>query len=1112
MNTKDMMQTDTLSREKIVNNIFSNFFVEAGAGSGKTTILVKRMVAMIEAGLDVSKICAITFTKAAAGEFYDRFQKKLIERSSAPTETNFIAQPGELGNPSDKTRSRCLAALNNIDLCFMGTIDSFCNMVLSEHPAKAEIPSNASVLSADEMKAVYKKEYSKIQRGEYGEKLQALCSRFKSFHSKADEVFLGAIGKMMDTRNCEHVFYDAPNLSVDEILKDEKSQLLNVLRALLEHPEAAYENNKDSVKAWDTLRTKEKLLFEPWENNISQVMAALKTISNIRLLPDIDTSIFGAYGFELFQPHIANNKVKWYEFNAEGIFAVSEKLRDLQYSVTMEFLDCSAESIAESLRKQGNLTYFDYLLYLRDMLKKDAENGGKLIEHIYNRHSYFLIDEFQDTNPMQAEVFFYLTAQKPQSDWRKCVPHSGSLFIVGDPKQSIYRFRYADVSSFLKVKEMFKNDVGEVLYLTRNFRSTYKMRSWFNTVFSTLLPENTEVQSKYDLIPLESENTSDGTFEGVFYYDAFSGKNADPEDKDPQKVAAIIKRIVGNPAYLIKERGDTEKRTVKYQDIMLITPRKTKLSLYTKALTESGIPFKIEGKVLFKDCPSLVTVSKIFSAVAHPNDSRYLFGALTDKYLGITLNQIHLLKNKGFRFNIYADNEDFAKTYNLPKIMERLKNLVFRSHSLSAAALFTTILEEFKVFECVSTANMEYVFFALELIRSAESESGFASLSEAASFLERLINDESDSERTISLTRDENRVHIANLHKVKGLEAPVVILADPSCISKKPDIRVMQQEPNPLCWIFEIKQGVNSLLSYSGCKEAQQAEKLCLDAEQKRLLYVAATRARRVLIVANDIKSNGESNENNVWKFFADRCEGDFFKCLPIGEIEANKQKISVSASELYKKAEAESVLKDSSSYKESYEIKRPSQIKLRGKIDSEDNFEDEQSENIRTNNIRKNANIIGTLVHRLMETLVSSKNNVDLCALVNELTAEYEAESESFKELLTNVGNTMRSGGFEQKNEVPKNILKTLLSADEVYCEIPFCRKIDENGKTVIWHGIMDAVYREGENWFIIDYKTNADPDDLDIKYKEQLSAYTEAFKELTGNPAKALIYHIEV
>ena len=134
MSKTDLMQQDMNSRESIVCDTNTNFFVEAGAGSGKTTMLVRRMVAMVEAGIDVSKICAITFTKAAAGEFYERFQALLAKRSTEPTKEHPDREPGELQNPTDLTRKRCAEALQNLDLCFMGTIDSFCSMVLSEHP------------------------------------------------------------------------------------------------------------------------------------------------------------------------------------------------------------------------------------------------------------------------------------------------------------------------------------------------------------------------------------------------------------------------------------------------------------------------------------------------------------------------------------------------------------------------------------------------------------------------------------------------------------------------------------------------------------------------------------------------------------------------------------------------------------------------------------------------------------------------------------------------------------------------------------------------------------------------------------------------------------------
>ena len=161
---------------------------------------------------------------------------------------------------------------------------------------------------------------------------------------------------------------------------------------------------------------------------------------------------------------------------------------------------------------------------------------------------------------------------------------------------------------------------------------------------------------------------------------------------------------------------------------------------------------------------------------------------------------------------------------------------------------------------------------------------------------------------------------------------------------------------------------------------------------------------------------------------------------------------------------------------------------------------------------MRRNAALVGTLVHGLMEALAASRNKANLEALVADLTREFDAEGEEYKNMLLRVGSTMRSGGFDQKSEAPKDLLSVLLSADEVYTELPFCRRTEEEGKTVLFHGIMDLVFKTGDERFIVDYKTNLDPTDLDEKYRAQLDAYADAFFELTGNRATTYIYHIEV
>lgn len=1101
------MERDTLSRQKIVEELDANFFVEAGAGSGKTTILVKRMVAMVEAGRDVRQICAITFTKAAAGEFYDRFQKELIRRSTAPTEADFKQIPGELSNPSDLTRQRCLDALNNIDLCFMGTIDSFCNMILTEHPAKAGIPSGAEILEDEDMPLYYKKAYSDIQKGVYGSELQQLCRQFRAFHDDPGDVFLRAIGTLMNLRNCQ-IQFDTGSTDADEVLKNEKAQLLPVLQVLLKNPHLKCDDAKTDGPAWDALRDYENVLFSPWADNANRVLKALMAIRAIRLIPT-DMSIFGPASSTFFQPRTRgtkNIKIIGYKFSEDALTPAIEKLQDLQYRVSMAFLTDALQKIALTLKKTGKLNFFDYLLYLRNTLKEDAASGGTLIRHIYSRHKYFLIDEFQDTNPMQAEVFFYLTAKNIQVDWRKCVPHPGALFIVGDPKQSIYRFRGADVSAFLRIREMFTGEVGEVVSLTRNFRSTHRMRSWFNRTFRELLPDTTPLQSRFDPIPLEVPPAPDGTFEGVYSYRGSIARGAAPEEQEPAQVAKIIHRIVNNPAYEIIPKNEG-RRKLMYRDIMLITASKNSIGKYIQIFLQENIPFRVEGKVLLGECPALVAVVQIFSAVANPNSRQHLFGALTCQRFGFDLNRLHRLKNEGYSFSLYAEHPEGEA---VSEAMEQLKQLVHKSHRMSAAALFSAIVEELEIFRYVGAKDMQYVYFVLELLRSAEGSGEFSSAPQAADYLKSLITGNSEAERSISLTKDENCVHIANLHKVKGLEAPVVILANPKKFEPAVGHRVEQQDPAPKCWLFQIsKKSGNATIPLLTCNSypaERDLEKACQEAEGKRLLYVAATRAQKVLLVANAIKSDGTASDQNIWKFFVDRCDGDFFETLPAGTVTPPEAKDKASAGALYDSAD--NLIPGNTSGADSYRILRPSQIKLKGKTSGEDDFEDVEDETARTHTVRANAALIGTLVHSLMEAMVSSRNTASVQALAREIASEYEAEGDSYQKLLEDVGTTIQNGGFPQLTATPRDILTTLLTADEVYCEVPFCRK--SGGE--IWHGIMDVVYRTGDQWFILDYKTNADAHHLDVKYQAQLAAYVEAFRELTGHTATPLIYHIDV
>lgn len=1080
----DILTADQESRDKIEKEINKNLFVEAGAGSGKTSSLVNRMVAMVEAGIDVSKICAITFTKAAAAEFYDRFQDGLAKKATP----------------------NCLKALENIDLCFMGTIDSFCNMVLGEHPSKAGIPSDAAVYDSDKLKKQYRKIYYRILGGMYGDELKDLGNKFRDYTDNAEKVFMGGIETVLSHRNTEIVYNKCPSGTVDEIYAEEKKKILNIIDILTENDYLFDDGNAGARSAITVIQEKGSILHASWDDELSGVINALKNLQGLRLTYIEEDELRRIFGDEADCFEETGKKKKFWILKPEIVESVSGEINDcFKYSIATEFLCESANLIAEIMKKRGELTFFDYLLYLRDTLKQDAANGGKLIRHIYERHKYFLIDEFQDTNPIQAEIFFYITAEHPVENWKECDPRQGSLFIVGDPKQSIYRFTGADVKAFLNIKKMFEDGVGEVVELTRNFRSTYSIREWFNSKFVELLPEDTDNQSKFNDIPFSEEDKTKEAdesqdFGGVYKYD--SGK-----DFETKYISKVIRTLVDNPAYKMSDKH-SKHRNIRYSDFMVVTYTKTSISEFMKQFVEDGVPFKVEGKVAFNECPALVAASSILNAVSNPDEPEMVYDALVSPVYRVDKDELGRLRTKGLWLSLFSTNEKIEGSEQVCGYLEQMKELAKRARNMTSSALLSTILNELKIYEHTGALNMEYVHFALELLRNAEISSEVASLVEGAAFIQNLVSGGSGLERSLSLAEDEDKVHIANLHKVKGLEAPIVILAAPHVRPKGPSIRVERDGQKAKTWIFTYSDGNFPVLSAAGFDEEKEAEAEDLAAEKKRLLYVGATRARNALIISHAVSGSGADSTSSAWSDLED-------SSIPLLDDEITDfitdetERETVSAEELYKTTEGKSVLDETKSQEASYKLVRPSDIKAKGKSSSEDEYEDITDEAITKTKGRRDAAIVGTMVHRLMEVLVSSKNTADLIKLAKEIAGEYFLSGqEEYEKMLVKVGEQVRNGGFKQETDVPEDILTELLSADEVYCEVPFCYKKDNE----LVNGVMDVIYKKDGKWHIIDYKTNMEADHLNDKYAGQLTAYQDAFREMMGEEASAGVWHVVV
>lgn len=1062
---------DQLARESIKNDIDCNILVSAGAGSGKTRQLVERMTAAVGAGVDISRLCAITFTKAAAREFYMRFQTKLSQLA--------------VNEPDSVKAERYRKALDNIDLCFMGTIDSFSELLLREHPTDAGLPSDFTVKEEEEMGDVYGFALSEIAKadGRYSTELHKKYLLFAAVNKAPDKVFKVACKKYSQLRHTKMIHTEYSG-DIEKDLEEEKRQLIQLLQRIIDHPEYAYsagEKDAANLEKLEGLSTVLDEIKRPWESIFSSVIDIHEKADGYLITCTPDTLCCELS--HLFNESKRPKNVYRLKFKESDFIS---KLKEYKYSATIDFIEAAIKEISDVNVSNGRLSFYDAKMCLRDMLKKDAANGGRLIRHISERHSYFLIDEFQDTDPVQSEIFFYLAAKEPDPDWTKCVPRDGSLFVVGDPKQSIYRFRGADTTAFTTVKELFERSGGRLLGLTRNFRTVPKLKEKFNELFTKLLPEDTKDQSRFEEIPIDAdEERNDDIFSGMYKYHT-------DEESDVDDVIRLIKGLVGDKSKFVIDRDSKEKRNISYKDFMIIVPYKTNINKFMHAMKEAGIPFNAEGSNLLGKCPVLVALYQAVTALAHPDESIAVFTAINGGCFGISEYELSCAKPV---FSLYS----FKPTGDerLDKAFAALNELYKKKDAYAPSVLCSIIIKELGLLEKLPADNPESLFFALELLREAETKGEISSLSEAADMLKEMIYSKKH-ERTLRFDGAGDIVRIANLHKVKGLEENIVILADGLKSEHGPEQRVERTEDGYNSYIFSCTENSITYIKTAMYGDKNAEEKQALIAESERLLYVAATRARSALIVAD---AEG-TNKPNRWRFLAENTD----EVIDYPDTETAFVKQEIKASDIAKKAA--DPFGDSPSLVKSYRIVLPSKIKAETKISKDADTDDAPTPKRRAG---IDPRFTGTLVHRLMERIVTAptlpeKNDV-VSAVINELDGNDE-----YKAVLEGVYDKLTSCGFAQKNGMPDNILAELKGAENIGCEVPFCYKVQSDNGYELVDGVIDLIYKKDGKWFIIDYKTNYETADLDDKYSAQLSAYKEAFNKLTGETAESFIYHIDV
>ena len=458
-----------------------------------------------------------------------------------------------------------------------------------------------------------------------------------------------------------------------------------------------------------------------------------------------------------------------------------------------------------------------------------------------------LIDEFQDTDPVQAELALLLTSlQEPDGDWRAMTPAPGRLTVVGDPKQSIYRFRRADIAVYELVRDGAL--AGGFEQISTNFRSNREMLRALNATFDDVLtpepglqPGNVALESPPDGPP--SRRPPVVVIEG-----AEEGKADELRESEARALAAMLQRI-HDERWEIRDRRTGVWRQCEWGDMTILMPARTGLELYEDALAAGGIPYRHEGSRDFFQRDEVRDLIWVLAAIDDPTDRVALVGALRSSAFAISDQELVLHAAGGGALSYFAPPGPREPVNAALTQLRELHNL---RGSFSLAEVVRRVVEQTRLVEFALT-RPDGEQGAANLLAIVDDARMFAAAGGGGlrPFIRHLRDSMADEQIEIEATVAEETddvVRIMTTHGAKGLEFPIVALANLGTKPKLDAEPVPREEESFLHFRVGTGDGYGHFPT-PGYTEIWEDEKEQYVAEKKRLLYVAATRARDHLIV-----------------------------------------------------------------------------------------------------------------------------------------------------------------------------------------------------------------------------------------------------------------------
>ncbi len=1049
---------DRDQRDLIDNALERCLLVEAAAGTGKTTKMVDRLLGLLSNGCcEVENIAAVTFTRKAAAELRGRFVAELERRASS------------CNDPA--LRQRLARSLENLDRAFIGTIHSFCARLLRERPVEAGVRVGFEEADEETDAELRAEAWQLYLSGLYAEGDDSL--------DRLDELGLepAALERAYQTL-CRFGDLDDSCWPAPETPLPDSAALVEVLRGYSAHMAS---------------------LELPDDPGNDKLIPAYRLVPRLVRLLDLGRPAGLAEALEVFKPLKLVHYVwpgkkeqalreweRWEAFRNEFAAPWLSRWLAHRYPAALRFALAGRKVYQELLNERGLLSYQDLLCRAAALLRSNA----RVRRYFRARFSHVLVDEFQDTDPLQAEVLLLLTAADPEeTDWRRCVPVPGSLFVVGDPKQSIYRFRRADIVTYNQVRARIEAAGGMVVSLSANFRTDPDLIEWINGSFHKAFEERTGPCSP-DWMPLQPGRFPETCGE-------LSGVRALRFEKDVRQVTRVETVHLARFIRQALDRGLTLPRTARQLergvplkagpgDFLIITRNRNHLREFASALEGHGLPCAVTGGGALDQVEELKLLHLILAALLRPDDPVRLVAALRSAAFGVSDRELYAFVRAGGKFN-YRETLPQKLSPELTEVFRGvfgcLRECAEWLGRLTPTAAFQRIAVRLGLFASAAARpggdiHAGSLARALELVRAASAgQNGLTALVER---LGELASGARQEESLSALGSGGPAVRLMNLHQAKGLEAPVVILADPFGENQSaPEVYVDREGDSPRGYLTVSESlgqfGSRLLACHESWEIFASREKEHLEAERLRLLYVAATRAGSMLVITQ----RASRNNLNPWSFFADSLEG--CETIPLygppDIVESAPEPVRLDPDAGGREIEAAW----NRAALQSYSI-----ITAREKAG--------MAQEVKTGRADGDGREFGSLVHLLLQThLVNPEAGLRDLAL----TALREQDMDPAR--LESALETVRA-------VAGSDIWRRARSAQVQMAEVPF-ETLDPESTLehpVIIRGQIDLVFRESGGWVIVDYKTDKPGPEgyetLERQYAPQVRLYAELWERMTG------------